>query len=93
MRSPEVRLPAFESPPLRRRASPPPPPPLKGGASWCFYSFFKRLSQSTIMNIKQLCHSERSEEPDYIAQPRFLASLGMTQLLGFQHGIALGQLL
>jgi len=35
------------------------------------------------LNIKKLCHSERSEEPDYILQPRFLATLGMTQLRGF----------
>ena len=37
-----------------------------------------------MLETKQLRHSERSEEPDNIGQPRFLASLGMTHLLNIQ---------
>gem|GEM_PF-2296499 len=35
----------------------------------------------SMLNIKKGCHSERSEEPENISQPRFLVTLGMTPLL------------
>jgi len=40
-------------------------------------------------STKQSCHSERSEEPDYLSQLRFLAALGMTQLIDIQCGFTL----
>ena len=38
-----------------------------------------------MLNTKQWCHSERSEEPGLGYRIRFLASLGMTRLFGIQH--------
>ena len=42
-----------------------------------------------MLKTKKWCHSERSEEPEYISYPRFLAALGMTQLLDIQCNLAL----
>jgi len=42
-----------------------------------------------MLKTKKWCHSERSEEPEYISYPKFLAALGMTQLLDIQCILAL----
>jgi len=42
-----------------------------------------------MLNIRQLCHSERSEEPEVRYIIRFLATLGMTQLFGIQYNLTL----
>jgi len=41
-----------------------------------------------MLKTKQLCHSERSEEPGVRDIIRFLALLGMTQLLDIQCNLA-----
>jgi len=41
-----------------------------------------------MLKTKQLCHSERSEEPGVRETIRFLASLGMTQLYDNQCNLA-----
>jgi len=65
--------------------------------NWDFMSFFGlNLAFVHILDLagyifyfmlktKRLCHSERSEEPGLRYIIRFLASLGMTRLYGFQH--------